>query len=527
MTASDTASLVILEGSRYIALTHTHPDATFMGDPGDDHPVRLLVMLKPRTPFVQPVPILSRADYIERHAAREDIIERVSELATQAGLTVERADAPAQLVVLTGALSKARTLFHPEHIGLYQVGKRQCLGRHGGISVPHELASEIVAVMGYDERPVARTHFRRIKADGVAPRASGTSYTPPQVAAHYGFPGTTTGGSSGIGAHFRRADATPLAQTIALIELGGGYKTEQMAQYFSALKVDRTGKLVAVPVAGGSNTPEGNPDGADGEVQLDIEVAGSVAPAADIAVYFAPNQNTGFLEAITTATHDTANAPDIMSISWGGPESSWSTQDMTAMDQAFQSAAALGITVCVASGDSGADDGTSTPTADFPASSPHVLACGGTSLPKSGPEVAWNDGAEGGATGGGYSTQFAKPNWQAGNTQSMRGVPDVSGNADPQTGYQVTVDGQSTVIGGTSAVAPLWAALIALCNARSGKKAGLVAPVLYASTQDLNDITSGDNNGYEAASGWDPVTGLGSPKGTAIAATLSGASAQA
>jgi kumamolisin len=206
---------------------------------------------------------------------------------------------------------------------------------------------------------------------------------------------------------------------------------------------------------------------------------------------------------------------------------------MTAMDEAFQAAATLGLTVCVAAGDSGSSDGVGDEAnhVDFPASSPHVLACGGTSLAASrtaiSSETVWNDGAAGGATGGGISSFFAMPAWQNGlralttaGTQvalTMRGVPDVAGDADPETGYEVRVDGTDTVIGGTSAVAPLWAALIALINSSTARAAGFVNPVLYQNPKDLRDITQGNNGGFAAQAGWDACTGLGSPNGELLA----------
>jgi kumamolisin len=269
---------------------------------------------------------------------------------------------------------------------------------------------------------------------------------------------------------------------------------------------------------------------------LDIEVVGAIAPEAHIAVYFAPNTDAGFLDAITTAIHDDTNKPSILSISWGGPESSWTQQSLTAFDSAFQAAAALGITVCIASGDNGSSDGLTDGAAhvDFPASSPHVLACGGTSIQVAGSritaETVWNDGAQGGAGGGGVSKVFALPAWQeglkttatAGGTAplAMRGVPDVSGDADPETGYKVRIDGTDTVIGGTSAVAPLWAGLIARINSAKGNPAGFVNPTLYANPAALNDVTQGNNGAFAAAAGWDACTGLGSPDGTKIAALL-------
>jgi len=268
---------------------------------------------------------------------------------------------------------------------------------------------------------------------------------------------------------------------------------------------------------------------------LDIEVVGAVAPGAKIVVYFAPNTDAGFLDAITKAAHDTINRPSVISISWGGAESSWTAQSMTAYDNAFQSAAAMGITVCVASGDNGSSDGVTDGQdhVDFPASSPNVLACGGTSLTTANGaisnEVVWNDGANGGAGGGGVSSFFGLPAWQTGLTVTkgnetqplpQRGVPDVCGDADPYTGYDVRIDGSNTVIGGTSAVAPLWAGLIARINAAKGAPLGLVNPLLYGSPGVMRDITQGNNGDFVATKGWDACTGLGSPNGQQIAVVL-------
>ncbi len=508
----------------------TGPEGTRLRDVDGAAPIQLTVVLRPQTAIEPAGPVLSRVDFGRRHGTRQASVDALVAYAQSHGLRVVQADAASHRVVLAGTYAQAGSAFTPEALGVYEQDGREFIARSGQLSVPTELASEVVAVMGFDQRPVAQPHFRR----RARAAAAATSYAPTAVAARYGFPAGTGAG-----------------QVIALIELGGGFEPAQMTAYFKANGVHRTGTLVAVPVDGLANTP-GDPSGPDGEVQLDIEVAGSVAPAADLAVYFGPNQGSGFLDAITAAVHDTERAVSVVSISWGGPETGWAAQDMDAMDQLFQTAGGLGITVCVASGDNGASDmpasdgssgreesgdeaskprshhkkaAAATLTVDFPASSPHVLGCGGTSLPKTGAEVAWNDGASGGASGGGYSTQFTRPSWQAGNSETGRGVPDVSGDADPGTGYDVSVDGEATVIGGTSAVAPLWAGLIALVNQAAGRKVGFVNPVLYAHPTALSDITSGNNNGYSCTPGWDPVTGLGSPKGAQVLAVLKGTTA--
>jgi kumamolisin len=381
-------------------------------------------------------------------------------------------------------------------------------------------------VFGLDNRPQAKPHFRRRHARAGARAATvNVSYTPVQVATLYDYPTSVDG----------------TGECIALVELGGGFNPTDLNNYWSQLNLSKTPTVSAVSVGNGSNSPTGDPSGPDGEVMLDIEVAGSIAPGARIVAYFAENTDAGFLNAITTAVHDTTNNPSVLSISWGGPESSWTQQAMTSMDEAFQSAAALGVTVCVAAGDNGSSDGVTTDTlnhVDFPASSPNVLACGGTTLEASGntiaSEVVWNELANNeGATGGGISDVFPLPSYQASANvppsanpggRVGRGVPDVAGDADPSTGYDTLVDGQSGVIGGTSAVAPLWAGLIALINQDMGKPAGFINPLLYqnVSEDETNDITQGNNGAYSAGHGWDACTGLGSPIGTAVEASLSG-----
>ncbi len=227
-----------------------------------------------------------------------------------------------------------------------------------------------------------------------ARRRAARSFTPVQLAAVYDFP---QGDGDG--------------ECIALIELGGGYKPQDLQTYFSGLGVALPA-VTAVSVDQAANQPTGDPNGPDGEVMLDIEVAGAIAPAAAIAVYFAPNTDAGFLDAVTTAIHDEVRKPSVVSISWGGAESTWTQQAMTTMDQAFQAAAAMGITVCVASGDSGSTDGVSDggDHVDFPASSSYALACGGTSLQVNGTtivsEVVWNDGDSGRRCGRGRCQYF-------------------------------------------------------------------------------------------------------------------------
>ena len=478
---------------------------------------------------IEPRTVLSRTEFEQLHGADPGSIARIEAFAREHSLTVKEKSAARRTVILSGTVAAMNQAFGVQ-LKQYEHPSGGYRGRTGPVHIPAELQDVIEGVFGLDNRPQAKPHFRRRhERAGARANAVSLSYTPPQIAKLYNFP-TGVDGSG---------------ECIALIELGGGYKPADLTHYWNQLKLTKTPTVSAVSIGNGGNNPTGDPNGPDGEVMLDIEVSGGIAPGAKIVVYFAENTDAGFLNAITTAVHDSTSNPSVVSISWGGPESSWTTQAMTSMDEAFQSAAAMGVTVCVASGDNGSTDGLSDGLnhVDFPASSPNVLGCGGTTLVASNnkitSETTWNELANNeGATGGGISDVFLLPSWQnkAGVPPSAnpkhnvgRGVPDVSGDADPTTGYVTYVDGKPDVIGGTSAVAPLWAALIALINESIGKPAGLINPLLYqnASTAgDFNDITSGNNGAYSARPGWDACTGLGSPIGAQVAAAL-GAPAQA
>lgn len=506
-----------LAGSERYAVS-TSPASAALQTPRSNTRLTVSVIVKRREPIQRgrtgPKRI-TRADYKARHSADSASIALVKSFARAFNLSVEP-DATASLrrtLKLTGSVADMQRAFsvqlqHKQIDGaIYRV-------REGAIQLPASLAGHIEAVLGLDNRPQARPHFRI-----ATPHASNVSYTPPQVAQAYQFP----------------AGATANGQTIGLIELGGGFRTADIKTYFQSLGLPAP-TVTAVSVDGGKNAPT-TASGADGEVMLDIEVAASVAPGAKIVVYFAPNTDQGFIDAISTAVHDTTNKPSVLSISWGGPESSWTSQATSALDAACQSAAALGLTITVACGDNGSTDGVTDGLnhVDFPASSPHVLACGGTTLQASGAtiqsEVVWNELANNeGATGGGVSVLFPLPSWQAnagvpaapigspGLGAPARGLPDVAGDADPSTGYTIQVDGQSKVIGGTSAVAPLWAGLIAVANQQLGTNVGFINPRIYSANAGagFNDITSGTNGAYSAGPGWDACTGLGSPNAAAL-----------
>ena len=468
---------------------------------------------------------LTRAQFRKAHGPDPNALKLIRAFAREYGLTaVSGTPAPGSCILkLTGTIAAMQrafgtTLVHnTTDAATYRI-------REGNITLPSELSGKVEAVLGLDNRPQAQPHFRiaHQKSRPIAQgggfatsqiRAQGDiSYTPVQVAQLYQFPGNASGAG----------------QTIGILELGGGYRTADLTAYFKTLGQPAP-KVTAVSVDGAKNSPS-TVSSADGEVMLDIEVSAAVAPGANIAVYFAPNTDQGFLDGLDSAIHDATNKPSVISISWGSAEANWTQQAMTALDSACQSAAALGISITVAAGDNGSSDSGTGNNVDFPSSSPHVLACGGTKLTGSGStisnEVVWNEQASNeGATGGGVSNVFPLPSWQANsnvpapsNSAGGRGVPDVCGNADPATGYTVRVDGQTLVIGGTSAVAPLWAGLIAVANQQNSTTAGFLQPQIYAAKAKagFRDITSGNNGSFSAGSGWDACTGLGSPKTTTL-----------
>ena len=481
--------------------------------------------------------VLTRDELAERYGADPADVDLVRQMLTGLGLDVTEVHPATRRIKVAGTLGDLSRAFgvtlqlvRSTSPGGHVVTHRY---REGPVYIPAALAGVVLAVLGLDTRPQFRAHFRPRAA-----AAQGTSYPPNQVADIYQFPAGTTGAG----------------RTIAVIELGGGFSTSDLDAYFGGLNIP-VPSITAVGVDGAANAPGSDPTGADVEVALDIDVIGAAAPGAAQVVYFAPNNgDRGFVDAISDAAQ-ASPAPIAISISWGQSEDSWTAQGRSAMDAAMADAAALGITVCAASGDNGSGDAVTDgqPHVDFPASSPNALGCGGTKLladPSTGTissEVVWNETASNqGAGGGGVSDQYPVPSWQASagvpgraggssagrggssgsSGSSGRGVPDVAGNADPTTGYQIYSGGKAQVVGGTSAVAPLWSALVSRLAEATGQRFGLLQPALYAGVTPgtdvpgFRDITSGNNGAYAAGPGWDACSGLGSPDGTVLLTRL-------
>jgi kumamolisin len=532
----ESGSLVLLAGSERTSL----PDATETAPLNTRERAEITVVLRRRAALpaeiVEGPTVLSHAELGGGYGADPADVDLVSRELTSRGLEVTAVHPATRRVKVAGSLGDLSSAFgttlrqvsSPDPVGHGRVTHRY---REGALYVPAALAGVVTAVLGLDTRPQAQPHFRTPR-DAAA--AQGTSYYPNQVAQIYDFPANTTGAG----------------QTIAVIELGGGFTTSDLDAYFGGLNIP-VPSITAVGVDGAANNP-GDTSGASVEVNLDIDVIGAAAPGAAQIVYFAPNNgDQGFVDAISAAVGGTPT-PIAISISWGQSEDSWTAQGLSAMNAAISDAAAMGITVCVAAGDNGSSDGVNDGQVhvDFPASSPYALGCGGTKLVADAAtgtvssEVVWNElAANEGATGGGVSDQFALPSWQgdagvgpraasqpaAGSSGAGgRGVPDVTGNGDPVTGYQIYQGGKAQVVGGTSAVAPLWSALIARLAEDTGQRFGLIQPLVYAGVSPgadvpgFRDITSGNNGAYAAGPGWDSCSGLGSPDGTALLNRLQG-----
>jgi kumamolisin len=479
------------------------PGARRVGDADPEEELEVTVVLRPRrggrvVRGAEELGLLRPAE--KRHltartlasarGADPDDVARVSAFARAHGLTVRRRSAGSRSFTLRGTAGEFSSALHVE-LGRWEHEDGSYRGRVGAVHLPAELEPVVDGIFGLDDRP--QSHRRSRAMATTAP----FRFAVPDVVQTYGYPDHLDGSGG-------RA---------AILQFGGGFRQSDVDAYFARVGM-HTPAIETVAVAAGANAP-GSPE--DAEVLLDVEVLGAAAPGAELLLVFADNSERGWLEAVRAAVH-AQPTPTVISISWGALESRWTRQAMKTLDDVFQDAALLGITICCSSGDHGSSPASS-PEVAFPASSPHVLACGGTTLDPGGAESGWNDAH--GATGGGYSSVFPRPSWQctlAGD--GGRAIPDVAGNADP--GYEIVVNGAVTGGGGTSAVAPLAAALVLRLAQQLGR-VGYVTPLLYADDRAAGawgDVTTGDNGAYRAGRGWDAVTGWGSPRGSELLAAL-------
>jgi kumamolisin len=494
---------------------------------------------------------LTRQEFSNHFSATEQDINQVLAFAEYFGMTVIESHADSATIKLTASVSVLNAAFNIT-IEQVTVGDQQCFGHLDPIGIPTELSGVIEHVLGLNSfvKPY-RNNLIMLKENAVTaePNAAPalTPITPIQAANAYKFPNF-----NGTG------------QCIGIIEYGGGYSKSNLDLSFSAVGLT-TPKVVDVSVNNGANNLYNSqyPDAPNysAEVSVDIFVAGCVVPKATIAVYFnnVAVFNAHFADPINIALHDTVNNPSVISISWGVSESLISAADVAAIDNVLAQSVILGKTICCSSGDNGAYDDTRSGSVQYPASSPYVLAVGGTSLILNADgtinsETAWS------GSGGGVSRFEATPAWQNNlnftsyypsigsglpEPVTSRAVPDIAANADINSGYthysyyydtstQVQSLSSQIISGGTSVSTPLIAGYIIKLNQIFGKPFGFVNPLFYANINKFNDIITGnnsyqpnpdvvnvDNIGYSTTQGWDAVTGIGSPNSDLLVPSIS------
>jgi kumamolisin len=494
----------------------------------------LLLLRTPGTSMVRDVfalgslAVRDRTHLTARELSRQltpggDEIHAIRRFAAGHRLQVRGVNVGRRFVVLRGRAGDMTRAFSVE-VSHYETADHVFRSYEGALSIPAYLERVVSGVFGLDNRPVSRR-----------PRfAAGAALVPPPP-----NPGTKHPSA------FRRLYAFPTRaigrdQCIGVLEFGGGFERRKLRAYLSRLGSSAP-TIVVREVGSGRNRPVNQPGtlSPDVEVYMDLEILAGVAPGATLVVYFAENSNRGWVEALHAAIFDERHRLSVLSISWGQAEQYWDGQTIAAIDEALRMAALRGITVCCSSGDRGVFEAGRHPyTVPFPASSPHVLACGGTKLEMRASggtrETVWNEsGTVGLTSGGGISRAFDLPPFQEGcdvparfgTTRSGRGTPDVAANASSLTGYLILADDTSMSMGGTSAAAPLWAGLIACLNEALGRRIGYLTPLLYRHGAQrrgaLRDVRVGNNQmsgrrGYKARPGWDPCTGLGSPHGVTL-----------
>jgi kumamolisin len=490
----------------------------------------------------------TRDEVVASRGAKAEDLDAVERFAKANGLRVVEKSQAKRSVRLEGTLEQLSKAFEVElrrfdhETGAYRA-------RVSAVHIPAELNGVITAVLGFDNRRIGRSYRRTLARTAIAHAGTTRGILPTQLAKLYNYPAKTDGSGQTVGIFAFNGAIADTGETAP-----GGYSAAGLRNYFTQVTQTAMPAIQDVVVHGPGNKPGNGSNEADttGEILLDIETVGSMAPGAKIVVYFTEFTEQGWVDAIHAAVHDDANAPSVISISYGNPETSsdstnidqrgslWTHMAIEQANLAFQDAAMKNITVLCASGDNGSSDGLGNGQAahvDFPASSPYVTGCGGTRLEISNGrrtgETVWNEDPTQSATGGGVSALFALPSWQQSAKVPTsvnpphhigRGVPDVASDGDPATGLRVSdVNGGNVQpVGGTSAAAPAWAALVARMNQGIGAHAGFLNPLLYTAgvSAALHDVTVGDNGRYQARVGWDACTGLGTPDGTKLMTAL-------
>jgi kumamolisin len=509
-------------------------------DPGAGVEVTVTVR-GPELPPVTPGQSMSREELERVYAASPGDMDAVAAELERYGLEVLDRALSARSMRVRGTAEEMDAAFRA-NLGIYRrQDGREFRGREGALEIPSPLEGIVNGVFGLDQRRVAKRVPGIPPYQGSAQAAAEGALSPSDLEERYRFPA-----GEGEG------------QTVAIAEFGGAYFPGDLTTFCKEQgRTEATVKQVGVGVpvlteeqvmAMAPNEREQVLEAA-GEVNMDVQIVAGLCPAAEIVVYFTQFDQKGWVDLLNEIIKGVPAGPVAVSVSWGLAEDSpdFSAAARQAIDQRLQAAALLGITVCVSSGDDGSGDQMQDGEAhvNFPASSPHVLAVGGTML-QGDSEVAWwqspGDRAHGGgATGGGISRVFPQPHWQNvdvsapdGSGQVGRIIPDISALAGPPY-YQLVLLGKPAPNGGTSASAPLWAALIARSAAALDppRAPAFLAPLLYGAGPDghplgtsvCRDIITGDNTstppgrGFSAAPGFDAVSGWGVPDGPPLVGT--------
>jgi kumamolisin len=536
---------------------HPSPETTFLGPADEKETFQVTIVLRRRTDGAK-VPDYSEfragstahrpaspEEFAQKYGASPDEIKQVEDFARSNGLTVDGSHPSRRTVLVSGTVAQMSKAFAVT-LGRYQRpstrGGRFATpttetyrGRDGFISVPTAIVPFIVGIFGLDNRNI--TH----RSMGAGDPPNTTFVTVPQVRTLYNFPTNSAAG-----------------QTIAIFS-ETGYALSDIQQYFTHLGL-ATPTITPITVDASNGSPEV-------ETTQDICIAGSAAPGAAIAVYFTTYDQKGWVDLINRVNIPNAGDPhcSVMTNSFyvlngddeaiaAGVSQSW----VTAVSAAFQDSALQGITMCIASGDTGAQSkvGDGKAHVQYPVSDPGVLGCGGTTIGSiSGStftEWVWNDTftigsfSGVGATGGGVSAYFPLPSYQSTahvpvslfNQKVGRGVPDIAANSSPDSGYYpiwcsgAAAEGYPNPFAGngTSASAPLNAGLIAVINAALGARVGFLNTTLYelgtAVTRNIFGPPGPANNslsgvtGYPANAGWNACCGWGVLNGTKLLAAL-------
>ena len=516
-------------------------DAERISDVDPASAVEVTVTVRgPDLPQVAPGKSMSREELERSYSASQADMDAVAEGLADYGLEVLDSAPSVRSLRVRGSAAQMDAAFRA-NLGIYRHDGHEYRGREGSLEIPAGLEGIVTGVFGLDQRRVARRVPGIPPTQEPAEAVAQGALSPADLEERYRFPAGEAEG-----------------QTVAIAEFGGAYFPGDLTTFCRQQgRAEPTVRQVGlgVPVLTEQQVMALPPTqreqvlGEAGEVNMDVQIVAGLCPAADIIVYFATWDQKGWIDLLNDVVRGVPAGAVAVSVSWGLSEDStdFSPAARRIIDHRLQAAALLGVTVCVSAGDDGSgdqlDDGRA--HVNFPACSPHVLAVGGTQL-EGDSEVVWwqtpgrrRDG--GGSTGGGVSRVFPQPSWQTvevrppdGSGVTGRIIPDIAALAGPPY-YQLVLLGRAAPNGGTSAAAPLWAALIARSAAALNPPRAPVflAPLLYGAGPDghplgtsvCRDITSGNNTstppgwGFSAGPGFDAVSGWGVPDGPPLVGT--------